>query len=372
MATSDFRMYFDGAAATQDQLDQVETITIDQQIDMAWEARIEIPVRTKDDGSWTGAEQSFAAAFARIRVEIRIGTGDFVPLIDGPVVGADTRMSAQPGESLQTVIVHDDSAYLNHHEDVQRFDNQADHEVARRLFQGASQIATTDIDNTPAAPTSRNRAVIQRGTPMQILRSLARRQGMHAYVLPGAQPGQSVGAFKALPQNPDGLPDLVLLGPDRNIGEFHVSANVQRPSTVRSFALDVTDASVTQATSSFRNIDLLGDQPALSSESDAATRLARPGADDVVDPTQRVQGQANRDSYAFTARGSVLSQCYSGVLRPYRVVTVRSVDSRLNGRYTIKRVTHRLTRSEYQQSFEFLRNAVATAQGSTPSIPAIF
>src|SRR6266581_3026626 len=99
MSTSEFRVYFDGTAATKAQLDQIDTISVEQQLDMAWEARLEIPIRTTDDGRWTGADQSFASAFARIRVAIRIGDGSFVPLIDGPVVGTDLRMSSQPGQS---------------------------------------------------------------------------------------------------------------------------------------------------------------------------------------------------------------------------------------------------------------------------------
>ncbi len=372
MATTEFRAYFDGTAATKDQLDRIESISVEQQLDTAWEARLQVPIRTNDDGSWAGADESFATAFARIRVEIRIGEGDFVPLIDGPVVGADTRMSAQPGQSTQTVIVQDDSVYLNRNADIDRFDGQADHEVAQALFLRVAQIATMDIETTPAPGTSRRRATVQRGTAMQLLRTLARRQGMHAYVLPGDAPGQSVGAFKRLPREADGLSDLVLLGEDRNVGEFHASSNQQQPSTVQTFSLDVTDKTVTQATSSFRNLELLGDQAALPNESDAATRLARPGADDLVDATQRVEGEADRDSFAFTARGSVLSECYTDVLAPYRVVRVRGVVTALNGDYVIKRVAHRLTRSEYSQSFELLRNAVATAQSSAGLLGGIF
>jgi hypothetical protein len=372
VATSEFRVYFDGTAATKDQLDQIETISVEQQIDMAWEARLEIPIRTSDDGSWTGPEQSFASAFKRIRVEIRIGDGSFVPLMDGPVVGADTRMSSQPGQSSQTVIVQDDSVYLNRNADIERFDDQADHEVARTLFSRVSQITTRQIEETPAPATSRSRSTVQRGTAMQILRELARRQGMHAYVLPGAQPGQSIGAFKSLPRQGDGLPDLILVGDDRNVADFHVAANLQQPSKVRTFALDVTDKTVTEAMSSFRNLELLGDEAALGKEQDAATRLELPGADDAVDPNRRVGGTADRDSFAFSATGSVLPECYRGVLAPYRVVRVRGVDTRLNGDYVIKRVSHRLTRSEYTQSFEFLRNAVARGQSAAGPLAGIF
>jgi hypothetical protein len=370
--TSEFRLYFDGEPATRDQLDQVGTISVDQQLDMAWEARFEIPICTDAEGRWTGGDQPFTASFARVRVEIRVGDGSFVPLIDGPVVGADTQMSSEPGQSSLTVLVHDDSVYLNRNEDIERFDDKLDHEVAQELFRRASQIADTDVETTPAPATARPPVVVQRGTAMQALRRLARRQGMHAYVLPGKQPGQSIGAFKKLPVKPDGLPDLILLGTDRNVTTFHASRNAQRPSSVRAYSLDVADKTVTTATSSFRNLELLGDDTALTSEDDAATRLARPGADDAVDPNQLVQGEAAHDSFAFSANGSVLGDCYSGVLTPYRVVAVRGVDTPLNGDYLVSRVGHRLTRSEYSQSFELQRNAVSSTASSAGPLGAIF
>ena len=46
-----------------------------------------------------------------------------------------------------------------------------------------------------------------------------------------------------------------------------------------------------------------------------------------------------------------------GLIAPYKVVTVRGVNARLSGAYVIKKVTHRLTRSIYTQSFSLLRNA---------------
>ena len=48
-----------------------------------------------------------------MRIELKIGTDDFKPLIEGPIVGVDTAMDSRPGRSTATVVVHDDSAWLN-------------------------------------------------------------------------------------------------------------------------------------------------------------------------------------------------------------------------------------------------------------------
>jgi hypothetical protein len=357
MASTEYRLYLDDEPVTRDQLNLVDEITVEQQIDMAWEARLRIPLCTDEKGTWGGSDAAIASSFARIRVEIRVAGESFIPIMDGPVVGKDTQMSTEPGQSWITVIVQDDSVHLNRDEEVITFDGRRDDEVAADLFGRFSQIASTDIEVTPAPTTDLPPIVVQRGTAIEILRQLARRQGMHAFVLPGANARESVGVFKHLPAEPGGLPPLVLLGAERNVFSFNVTNNAQRPARVQGWALNITDKAVASATSQFRNLELLGDEAAFSDEAQTGTQFLPPGADDAVNLDERVQRESDRSSFAFSASGTLLADCYPGVLLPYQVVTARGVDARLAGDYIIKRVSHRLTRSTYSQTFDLLRNA---------------
>src|SRR5262249_8705072 len=153
-------------------------------------------------------------------IEIKVGDGTFVPLIDGPIVGSDNQMNSEPGRSTLTVMVQDDSVHLHRQDTTNLHENRLDHEIAATLFRSIPQIAVRDIETTRPPQDSLPPFEIQRGTQMDLLRRLAQRQGMHAYVLPGAEPGQSVGAFKKFPTHPDGLPPLILLGTDRNVATF--------------------------------------------------------------------------------------------------------------------------------------------------------
>jgi len=357
MASCEYRLFLDDEPATRDQLNLVDEIAVEQQIDMAWEARLRIPLCADRKGKWTGSDAAIASSFTRVRVEIRVGGDSFVPLMDGPVVGTDSQMSTQPGQSWITVIVQDDSVHLNRAEEVIPFEDRRDDEVAADLFGRFPEIASTEIEATPAPTADLPPVVVQRGTAIKILRQLARRQGMHAFVLPGQNPGESVGVFKRLPREPEGLPPLVLLGANRNVDSFNVANDAQRPAQVQGWALNITDKSVATATSQFRNLELLGDEAAFSSEDKTAIQLLPPGADDSVDLNQRVQSAADRSSFGFSASGTVLPDCYPAVLFPYRVVSARGVDALLTGNYVIKRVSHRLTRSTYSQTFDLLRNA---------------
>ncbi|MCP4403245.1 MAG: hypothetical protein GY801_38795 [bacterium] len=363
----EYRMFFNNSPATREQLDRVEEITVEQEVDMVWEARIKIPIRVDDKGNWTGGDEDFMASFSRVRVEIKIGGESFTPLIDGPIARIDSPMNSEPGQSSITLNVQDDSMYLNREERVSRFENLLDHEIARQIFEEFEQIASTDIENTPATGSSLPPVIVQRGTAMHILRSLARRQGKHAYVLPGDRSGQSIGFFKSFPVNTDGLPPLILLGADRNIETFNARNDAQRPSTVRASTLSIMDKSITTGTSHFGDLELLGEEAGFENESDTAIHILPPYQGESIDINQAVAAEAARSSYAFEATGSVVGHCYQGVLCPYRVVCVRGADRESSGNHLIGKVTHTLTPSTYSQSFTLRRNARSAGSGSSLS-----
>jgi len=355
-----FKVFYGDRAATKEQLELVEDITVEQEQDVAWGGSVKIPICTDEKGNWTGADEKFFASFSRVRVEIKVGDNPFTPLIDGPIVGADNALSGEPGRSFVTLRVQDDSAYLNRKDDIQQFTGMLDHEIAEQLFDQVAQIAEKQIETTPAPPNSAP-SVTQRGTEIQILRSLAERQGMHAYVLPGSSPGQSIGCFKKLPDTVSSLPDLVLLGPDRNVSEFNARQDAQSPARVSATAINARDLSVNQQTATTADLDPVGKQPEvdLVKEDDVAVHIAPPKHGDTVDLAQYVKALAEKHAFGLTATGKLLGECYSGVLSPYQYVTVRGVNSRLSGYYLITKVTHTLGRASYDQSFTMQRKALS-------------
>jgi len=357
MPATEFRIFFDNVPATSDQLDRIEEITVEQEVDMAWEARIKIPIYVDADGNWSTEPEDFIGSFSRVRVEIKVGEAPFVALIDGPLVGLDRHLYSDPGRSTAVLSIMDDSVFLNRDEQVSRFEDLLDHEIAWQVFDQYSQIASTTIQETPAPGDSLPPVVVQRETSMQLLRRLARRNGMHAYVLPGTNPGQSIGCFKAFPEEGLELPPLLLLGPERNMEMFNCTYDAQRPSRVRTSTLDITDKSIASATAGPEDLVALGDEPALESGVNPAARMLPPGLGQSVDPNQATLAVADRDSYAFQAEGKVRSASYAGILQPYLLVAVTGVNAAWCGDYLITRVTHAINRSKYNQSFTLCRNA---------------
>jgi hypothetical protein len=370
MGAVEFIMFLDGASATKDQLDKIDEIVVDQAVDKAWEARIKIPVCVNNDGKWEGEEEAWMKAFTRIRVEVNPGDGKFVPLIDGPVVSFDSARSAIPGKSVVIVVVHDDSALLNREAKVDVQQGKTDSDLARKIFTDAQLGGKPDIDVTPPQPDSKTAASVQRGTPMQYLRELARRnQNWHAYVLPGKLPSQSIGCFKQFPEETDGLPDMTLLGADRNIETFNVNNKAQNPCTVQAATLSLDHRSVKTSKSSFRDATLMGDQPPDSSNTNQATCFLPPGQTDRVDLDQATRGAATASSFSLEATGAIVPFCYPAALSPYRWVLVKISDSQYSTKYLITQVTHTLTRSIYRQSFSVKGNGVSAGASGNAGAP---
>jgi hypothetical protein len=337
----------------------VEEITVEQEMDMAWQAIIKLFVCLDEKGNWSHVEDDFLKPFARVRVELQLGSSSWVPLIDGPIVDRHPDMDSQPGRSSITLTVHDDSVLLNREAEVEAGPDRPDSEIARALFRLAPEatILPNRIESAPASTERLPRTPMRRGTAMQQLRQLARRHEFHAFVLPGATTGQSIGCFLPDPTRSDGLPELVLLGADRNLSNLRVTNDAQMPTRFRARSLRISDKGFVSSTSRLQALDRLGSQ-ATQPESQTGTQVLPPDQNNEEDPDRAVQAATRRRSYSVRATGHVIPGSYSGVLQPYQLVTIRAGTTELSGNYLLTKATHRITPSLYTQEFSAKRNGV--------------
>jgi hypothetical protein len=340
-----YRMYFGDRPATEEELGRVEEIVVEQEMDMAWEARIRMYLVTDESGGWRHTAQEFAQAFSRVRVEIGSGTS-FQPLIDGPVAAAQNRLDSQPGRSAVSLVVRDDSVLLNREEQSEVFENKSDDAIATEVFSRFPEIASTQVE--PAGGP--RPAVSRRGSAIQFLRELARPHEFHAFVLPGEQPGQSVGCFLADPAEPGDLPELVLLGSERNLADVEMDEDSEGPELTRAHSLRISDGQSVTSETAVQDLTLMRPLPPLDSAE--AIRQVAPEDNDREEVDARTRGQARRRSYAYNVKGKVVPGSYGGVLQPYQRVAVRVGNLPLSGEWLISKVTHTITPNLYSQEFE--------------------
>ncbi len=370
MATSEFRLYLNNAPATEDQMDLFAEIRVDQAIGMASEAELHVNLTVDDEGNWLGMEEDFAQPGARVRVEIKVGDdGEFVPLMDGPIVGQRFELSASPCGSTMILVAQDDSVLLNQDEEAVVYENQRADEIASQIFSDFG--LTPDVDTLPDAGAALERFVVQRGTAMQLLRQLAREHGLFLYVKPGESPGTSIGVFKRPTWEAGDLPELLLLGEERNVAKFQAAFDAQKPLTAAASSVSIADKSELSSETDAADVEALGDKAAHDLATPAKTLLTGT-REEQSDLDQATAAAVNLSSFAYTASAEVSAGGYPGVLQPYQIVTVAGVGGYLSGDYLISRVTHAIRDGGYSQKFELKRNARSSGGGGNGGLGGIF
>lgn len=364
MSYAQYRLYFDNVAATKDQLARFEDITIEQEMDLACRGRFQAPLCISNTGVWSGEKDNFLLGLHRIRLEVQMQGAEWVPLIDGPIINVEGGQFNEPGKSMLTLVVSDDSFYLHRHETVKSF-QASDSDVARQIYEDACQIATTDIDDAPAPSNPAFDTTVLRGTQMELLRQLAKRQHMHAYVSCGDSPGESVGCFKADigPTEDSGLAPMILLGDGQNIFSFRSQKHAGQTATFRSGWVNLKDRSTDNRNSNLRDLNLQGTDPTTDSP---VKRLFRARQIEAMTLNRALQGETERAAFALRATGEVMKGIYNSVLQPYCNVQVLGTNGTLSGTWLIKQVTHTLTRNHYGQSFHVIRNAQSAGTNNHP------
>ena len=363
MALAEFRLFLNNAAASDEQLDSVREIRVDQAIGMASEAELDIDLTLDDQGYWSAIEQDFIQPFARVRVEVKLGDGEFAPLIDGPIVAQRFELGAGPGESSLTVAVHDDSVLLSQEEKVELFENMEAHDIASRLFGDAG--LTPEVESTSSSGSQYTRYVVQRGSAMQLLRELARRHGRFVYVKPGPTPGQSIGVFAAPQLTPGAAGELLLLGAERNIHQFSVQFDALRPFKAEAGGVQLSDKSILTSSVTAPDAQPLGDDDVHTVLAPTAVSLLARTREEQNDLDAATAAAVNLSAFAYTASAEIDANDYNTVLSPHQVISVAGAGGHLSGHYLISRVQHTLNEGSYKQTLTLKRNARAAGSNAS-------
>lgn len=366
---SEFRIYLNNNVADATQLDRFREVRVDQALGLASEAELEMELSLNSAGEWTDFDADFLQPLQRVRVEVKARPdGDFVPLIDGSVVGQRFELSGAPNESRLTLVVQDDSVLLNQEESVELFENQTASEVAQQVFQAAN--LEMEVDDVTASGATLERVIVQRGTPMQLLRELAMRHGMFVFVKPGGTPGRSIGVFARPNLTSSELPELLLIGADRNVNRLTLEFDALRPVTARAGSVNVADKSVLSAETTASTQTALGESTTHHLVTPGAVLLARTREEE-ADLNDATAATVDYSSWAYTAEGELSADLYPGVLTAPQVVSVAGVGN-LSGRWLVSRVHHVLSDNGYRQQFTLRRNGRSDTSSAGGAAGGVF
>ncbi|MEM6353894.1 MAG: hypothetical protein AAF766_24375, partial [Cyanobacteria bacterium P01_D01_bin.14] len=203
-------------------------------------------------------------------------------------------------------------------------------------------------------PVEVERTPSQQGTDLAYIKALAERNSFVFYIEPTPVPG--VNAAYWGPENRLGLPQ-----PDLTINQG-AQSNVDTPMAFSYDALAAAEPQVSILEPITRQqipVPLPTSlQPSLATQAVRPLRTTIPRGTANLTLAQailRSQAAAGGTDEVATTQGEVDTVRYGHVLQARRLVRVVGAGNTNSGTYYVKRVTHRIRRGHYKQSFELTR-----------------
>lgn len=351
-------LLIDGTPVSPEILGSIQQLEVEDHADMADMLRIRLATGVRQDGSgWTVLDDDLFARLTKLTVVLTVGSGPAETLIESYVIENETEFSNQPGQSLLNVVAMDPTVLMTLEEKVRPWPDIADSEIAAAVF--AEYGFETDIEPTEPPRPEIDDLSIQRGTDIQFLQHLARRNGYECFVEANARGGGVTGHFHRprLDQTPQGVLS-VNMGESTNINSLKVSYDMLGPTTVQVAGLDVESHSDQPAEAQETQLAGLGPAAALKQDRPRKVLLSQMGLARTGELQTFAQAVVDRSSWSIRAEGELNTVAYGGILRAKRPVLARGAGRQNSGTFYVEKVHHIVTPDSYVQRFTLRRNAL--------------
>jgi len=356
MAEVAFSVQLDGQPASDELLESVQSIEVEDNAEQADMLRLRLATAVeRAGGRWSVLDAALFARLTNVRVAAKVGSGASEPLIDAYVIDLRASFSSEPGRSNVEVVAMDGSALLQLKEEVRRWPDQADSQIASAIFSEAGLSA--DVDDTQPVRSSRHTTTIQRGNALRFLRHLAERNGFEIFVEVGAD-GRGVGHFHGprLQAEPQGVLN-VNMGSDTNVDGFSARHDLIGPTTAKASGYDAANRKDQPVDAQSAQQKALGSQSTVGSSRPRQVLLANTGLSESGELRTATQAMVDRSAMSLSAEGTVYGGDYPAVIRAKRPMLVRGAGQEFSGTWYVTRVLHSLGDEGYAQRLSLRRNA---------------
>ncbi len=391
MPDTAYLIAFDDEAVEEEFYDDVVSLTVDENTATGTSFRLQLATTLQDDGSWMYLEDARLALFTRVSIQIGFsggsgltgalgdslganGTGGndgMEPVFDGYITDVEVVLGSEPDSAQIEVSGLDSSVLMSLEEKIATWTDLADSDIVKQIVGGVYGI-TIQTEATLPVHRKNDTTIVQRGSDLEFVRDLARRNGLEFYFETDKTSAAVIAYFRAPELDGTPQPDLAIqFGDESNLRRFTVRLSGQRPLNVRTEQMDVRAPDrPNRAQVGTMKLAALGEQDADALIGDRLRRLVRPivalaqvlvlgpPTSDPTELTTLAQAVRNEAGWLITAEGEINGDAYQHALRPRRLVLVKGAGTAYSGKYYVTRVVHVLTGDgEYTQTFEARRNA---------------
>jgi phage protein D len=394
---SSYQIFFNGLAASTDFYNAVSTLEVEENMDLPGAVQLSVPVSRTQAGDLNYVIDPTLQPMVNVAVVVTptaggagglsgaaagaIGslTGGTAPaaqcIFDGYILSQKLHVESGGGNCTLTVWGQDASWLMNLTENVKEWSDVTDADAANAIFADYGITPADDnTDDDSPSHTEDGHTLMQRGSDIQFLRNLARRNGKICRIACADQPGVRTGYFAS--PSLDGDPAVTLSVTDPaawNVSTLDIEWDAARPTSVvaRQAVLTDPDPGGVTADTSDSGLAPMGDQTLAEFTGNPMTVLLTAPVDDGGELTLRAQSLLREAGWFVRAEGETDIARLGAVLRAGSVVQLDAVGAVHSGKYLVWSVKHTIGPQDHKMKFVLVRNAVGTVPSATGGLAAI-
>jgi hypothetical protein len=365
---STYQLLLDGKGADADLYTAVATLEVEENLDLPGAVQLTLPVSRTDDGDLTYVSDDRFRPLANLAVVAGVGGGAGPQCIfDGYVLAHKLHLEAGTTNSTLVVWGQDASWLMNLEEKVKEWVDVTDADVANAIF-GAYGVQPADDNTADDSPshTEAGHSLMQRGSDIQFLRTLARRNGKVCRVGCADQAGKRTGYFARPKLEGDPAAVLTVTDPVKwTVNALDLSWDATLPTKVaaRQALFTDKDADGVAAETADTGLPLLGDRGLADFTGKPLTVLLTAPVDDGGELLLRARSLLRESAWFVRCEGEADVARLGVVLRAAAVVRVDGAGALHSGKYLVWSVRHTITADAHRMRFVLVRNAVGKAPG---------
>jgi phage protein D len=364
-----YQLILNGAPVDDKFYTEMSALEVEESVDLPGAIMIKLPVSTTDAGDLTFVADADLQPFATAAVVVQQETEEAQCVFDGLILSHKLHLETGAVKSELQVWGQDASWLMNLEEKTKEWVDVTDSAVAASVFgdYGISPAPENSDDDSPSH-TESGHSLMQRGTDIQFLRRLARRNGKLCRVACTSTPGEYTGYFARASTDGDPVATLALNDSTAaTVSALDFEWDVTRPSAVKA-GQALFDGSEADADTADSGLAPLDQRSLADFAGRPVTVMLTTPVDDAGELSLRAQALLREAGWFVRCEGEVDAGRVKTVLRAGTVVQIDGAGTLNSGKYFVWSVRHTFTPEAHKMRFVLMRNAVgpASAGGGLP------
>ncbi len=359
---SNFQLFLNGTAADDNLQNALSSLEVEENADLPGAIQLNLAISRSEKDDLTFVNDAGLQPLANIAV---VATPEDKPnecIFDGYVLAHKLHLETGITNSSLQVWGQDASWLMNLEEKTREWVDVTDGDVANTIFNqyGFTPASDNTADDSPSH-TEDGHSLMQRGSDIQFLRNLARRNGKLCRVACTTTPGQQNGYFATPKLDGDPVLTLALNDPEAwTVRVLDFDWDVTRPSAVKASQALFNDSNEDGVSGDTNDSELpLLDVRSLSDfAGKPMTVLLTAPVDDAGELQLRAKSLLRESGWFVRCEGEADVSRLNAVLRVGTVVQIEGVGSLNSGKYYVWSVRHTIAADSHKMKFTLVRNAV--------------